>query len=184
MNNTLMAFKIDTTDKYDASKNNNSEYNNNMDFLSAKGRVELADKITETLEKKPEISDRIQAARSQGGLEENEELLTALDDMQMLDMELHRLQSILDSATVIEPLPKGKKKTVTFGCHVKLENLDNGNNVKYKILGEFESNPSEGTISYKSPLGRELIGAKKGDVVAIIRPAGDIEYEILDIYAS
>lgn len=180
MNNTLMSFKLDTTDKYDAS--NNSESNNNMEFISAKGRVEIADKITETLDKKPEISDRIQAARSQGGLEENEELLTALDDMQMLDMELNRLQSILDSATVIEPLPKGKKKTVTFGCHVKLENLDNGNKTKYQILGEFESNPSEGTISYKSPLGRELIGCKKGDVIAIMRPAGDIEYEILDIF--
>ena len=91
MNNTLMSFKLDTTDKYDAS--NNSENNNNMDFISAKGRVEIADKITETLDKKPEISDRIQAARQQGGLEENEELLTALDDMQMLDMELNRLQS-------------------------------------------------------------------------------------------
>ena len=54
--------------------------------------------------------------------------------MQMLDMELNRLQSILDSATVIEPL---QKKTVTFGCHVKLENLDNGNKTKYQILGEF-----------------------------------------------
>ena len=60
--------------------------------------------------------------------------------------------------------------------------LDNGNKIKYQILGEFESNPSEGTISYKSPLGRELIGCKKGDVVAIMRPAGDIEYEILDIF--
>ena len=64
----------------------------------------------------------------------------------------------------------------------KLENLDNGNKTKYQILGEFESNPSEGTISYKSPLGRELIGCKKGDVIAIMRPAGDIEYEILDIF--
>ena len=50
MNNTLMSFKLDTTDKYDAS--NNSENNNNMDFISAKGRVEIADKITETLDKK------------------------------------------------------------------------------------------------------------------------------------
>ena len=55
MNNTLMSFKLDTTDKYDAS--NNSENNNNMDFISAKGRVEIADKITETLDKKSEISD-------------------------------------------------------------------------------------------------------------------------------
>ena len=110
MNNTLMAFKIDESDKYDASKNNSENFNN-MDFLSAKGRVELLDKITETLDKKPAISERIQAARSQGGLEENEELLTALDDLQMLDMELNRLQDILDNATVIEPLQKGKKKT-------------------------------------------------------------------------
>ena len=43
--------------------------------------------------------------------------------MQMLDMELNRLQSILDSATVIEPLPKGKKKTVTFGCPCKVGKL-------------------------------------------------------------
>ena len=181
MNNTLMAFKIDESDKYDASKNNSENFNN-MDFLSAKGRVELLDKITETLDKKPAISERIQAARSQGGLEENEELLTALEDLQMLDMELNRLQDILDNATVIEPLQKGKKKTVTFGTTVKIQNIDNEKILKYTILGEFESDPSNGSISFRSPLGKELIGCKKGDIVAIMRPAGDIEYEILDIF--
>ena len=57
-------------------------------------------KISDALAKKPEITQRIQDARSQGGLEENEELLTALDDMQTLDMELHRLQEILETATI------------------------------------------------------------------------------------
>ena len=178
----LMSFRLDESDKYAGNNNNYSEYNNNMDFLSANGRDELNKKISEALAKKPDITERIQAARSQGGLEENEELLTALDDMQTLDVELHRLQEILETSTIIEPLAKGKYKTVTLGCHVKLENLDNGNKTKYQILGEFESNPSEGTISYKSPLGRELIGCKKGDIIAIMRPAGDIEYEILDIF--
>jgi len=182
MNNMLMSFRLDESDKYAGNNNNYSEYNNNMDFLSANGRDELNKKISEALAKKPDITERIQAARSQGGLEENEELLTALDDMQTLDVELHRLQEILETSTIIEPLAKGKYKTVTLGCHVKLENLDNGNKTKYQILGEFESNPSEGTISYKSPLGRELIGCKKGDIIAIMRPAGDIEYEILDIF--
>ena len=182
MNNMLMSFKLDESDKYADKNSNYSENNNNMDFLSVKGRDELNQKISDALAKKPEITQRIQDARSQGGLEENEELLTALDDMQTLDMELHRLQEILETATIIEPLSKGKKKTVTLGCHVKLENLDNGNKTKYQILGEFESEPSKGSISFRSPLGKELIGSKKGDIVAIIRPIGDIEYEILDIF--
>ena len=61
---------------------------------------------------------------------------------------------------------------------LKLENLDNGNKTKYQILGEFESTHLK-ELSVISPLGRELIGCKKGDVIAIMRPAGDIEYEIL-----
>ena len=63
-----------------------------------------------------------------------------------------------------------------------MENLENGNKTKYQILGEFESEPSKGSISFRSPLGKELIGSKKGDIVGIIRPVGDIEYEILDIF--
>ncbi|OUU25622.1 MAG: hypothetical protein CBB97_09415 [Candidatus Endolissoclinum sp. TMED37] len=182
MNNMLMSFRLDESDKYAGNNNNYSEYNNNMDFLSTEGRDELNKRISEALAKKPEITQRIQAARMQGGLEENEELLTALDDMQTLDMELHRLQEILETATVIQPLSKGKYKTVVLGCHVKLENMDNGNKVKYQILGEFESDPTKGSISFRSPLGKELIGSKKRDIVAIMRPAGDIEYEILDIF--
>ena len=182
MNNMLMSFKLDESDKYADKNSNYSENNNNMDFLSIKGRDELNQKISDALAKKPEITQRIQDARSQGGLEENEELLTALDDMQTLDMELHRLQEILETSTIIEPLPKGKKKIVTLGCYVKLENLENGNKTKYQILGEFESEPSKGSISFRSPLGKELIGSKKGDIVGIIRPVGDIEYEILDIF--
>jgi transcription elongation GreA/GreB family factor len=60
--------------------------------------------------------------------------------------------------------------------------MDNGNKVKYQILGEFESDPTKGSISFRSPLGKELIGSKKRDIVAIMRPAGDIEYEVLDIF--
>ena len=94
MNNMLMAFKLDESDKYADKNNNFSENNNNMDFLSVKGRDELNQKISDALAKKPEITQRIQDARSQGGLEENEELLTALDDMQTLDMHAHTCLNI------------------------------------------------------------------------------------------
>ena len=69
MNNMLMSFKLDESDKYADKNNNFSENNNNMDFLSVKGRDELNQKISDALAKKPEITQRIQDARSQGGLE-------------------------------------------------------------------------------------------------------------------
>lgn len=183
MNNTIMGFKVEQTDKYASQNNNNqSENKNNMDLISAKGRDDLYRKILETQDKRPEITERIQAARLQGGLEENEELLVALEDMQRIDMEVHKLQEMLENVTVMDPLKKGKYKKACFGTTVKIENCDNGKILEYKLLGEFDSDPSNGIISFKSPLGAELIGSSKGDIVALIRPAGDIEYEILDIF--
>jgi transcription elongation factor GreA len=181
MNNTIMGFQVQQTDKY-ASQNNKSENKNNMDLISAKGRDDLYRKILETQDKRPEITERIQAARLQGGLEENEELLVALEDMQRVDMEVHRLQQMLEKVTVMDPLPKGKYNKVCFGTTVKIENCDTGKQIQYKIGGEFDSDPNNGTISFKSPLGAELIGTEKGDIVALMRPAGDIEYEVLRIF--
>ena len=110
MTSTIMGFKVEQSDKYGRSSNNNlSENKNNMDLISAKGRDDLYRKILETQDKRPEITERITAARLQGGLEENEELLVALEDMQRVDMEVHRLQEMLEKVTVMEPLAKGKK---------------------------------------------------------------------------
>tara|TARA_Y100000389_G_scaffold591_1_gene533 strand:- start:1760 stop:2317 length:558 start_codon:yes stop_codon:yes gene_type:complete len=185
MTSTIMGFKVEQSDKYGRSSNNNlSENKNNMDLISAKGRDDLYRKILETQDKRPEITERITAARLQGGLEENEELLVALEDMQRVDMEVHRLQEMLEKVTVMEPLAKGKKEKVSFGTTVEIENCDTEKTIEYTIAGEFESDPNNGIISFKSPLGSELIGSKVGDIVAIMRPAGDIEYEVLKIYVS
>ena len=70
---------------------------------------------------------------------------------------------------------------VSFGATVKLENLDNGKIVSYKIVSDFESDIDEGLISAVSPVARALIGKEIGDEVEIRAPGGVINYEILDV---
>ena len=176
----LLQFKVNENDKYPHTKEMSE--NTNMEFITRQGLEEIQNKIKETLEKKPEITERIQAARQQGGLEENEELLVALEDMQRADIELSRFQDIIDGCSIVEDMPSGDYEKVQFGTTVKLRNLGTNKIMKYAILGEVESDPTKGSISYKSPLGRELIGHKKGDFVMLERGNTEIEYKILGIF--
>lgn len=71
---------------------------------------------------------------------------------------------------------------VSFGLVVKVKDNEFGDEMEFKIVGATEANSLKGKISNESPLGKALIGAKKGDVVSVEAPAGVIEYTILDIY--
>lgn len=180
MSKLSMAFTLDDSDKY-AATTNRELISVSGDIITEAGRSELAAKISKLFKRKPEISERISAARSQGGLEENEELHGALEDMQRTDMEIYRLQTIMDSATLLPKMRIGVYDTVSIGTTVTIKNLDNNRIVSYTILGEIESDPSSGIISFKSPLGRELLSSKIGDVIELERGDDFIEYEILSI---
>lgn len=179
---TLTAFNIDNSDKY--AERNNRDDNHNMDVITQQGRDNLIKKISLLQKQKPEISERISEARLQGGLDENEELHMALEDMQRIDMEVARLTAMLDNVRILDELPVGPRDKVTPGVTVKLENTETERVVEFTILGEFESDPGNGIISYKSPLGAELLNQSVGDCVELDRPSGYIEYEILEIYVK
>lgn len=70
---------------------------------------------------------------------------------------------------------------IKFGATVYLQNLDNNQKIKYKIVSEFEANIDEGLISINSPVARALIGKEEGDELEIKTPGGEVEYEILKI---
>lgn len=180
--NNLVSFKVDTSDKYTDDNNNNMLGDIVIDFITSKGRNIITGKIQKLLAQKPEIIERIKDSRERGNLEENEELHMALEDMQRLEMEVAKLNRILEKATPIAPLRPGSYQKVTLGMSVVLLNYDTDKEVTYTILGEVESDPREGIISYKSPLGRELIGSRIGDCIEIERAKDYIEYEILDIF--
>lgn len=178
MNNTVIGFNTTNSDKYADTKQDNMQH---MDYITHEGRLKILNQIKELEERKPEISERLSAARLQGSLEENEELHMALEDMQRLDMEITRISEQLSNVKILEPLKPGIYDEVEIGTTVTIENMDTETKHTWTILGEAESDPSNGIISYKSPLGKELLSQTVGDEIEILAGKNHVYYEVLEI---
>lgn len=182
MNNALSFIVYD---KYNHNNNNNKEYKEvSGDIITEKGRKHILERIHILSKRKPLISEQIKDARENGGIEENEEFSMALEEMMRLDMEIAKLQFIAETYAIIPTKEKGDYSKVEVGLSVTVKNLSTDKIITYTILGEMESDPSEGVISHKSPVGKELLGCSVGDVAYIERNKDYIELEILKIFAK
>ena len=182
MNNITIGFNIDNSDKYANNKRGIDMTKSN--FMTASTRDKIIAQIQELEGKKPTISEQIGNARLQGGLEENEELIMALEEMQRLDMDIHRHQEKLADITLISQLPPGKHKIVKMGTTVTIMNIETEKEFTYTILGVHDSDPNVGIISFKSPLGAELLSREVGDDVEIRAGNNISNYEIIKIVAK
>lgn len=122
----------------------------------------------------------LEEARAHGDISENAEYETAKERQAYIEGRIHELSSIVAQAEVIPPLKKVPDK-VQFGVRVRLLNLETNEKVEYRIVGPYEADPSSGTISVNSPIGRALIGKEVGDEVKVKTPSGEKVFEILEI---
>ena len=76
------------------------------------------------------------------------------------------------------------KDVVSIGSHVKLRDMDAKQTVEYHIVGSAEANPAEHKLSNESPVGKAIIGKKKGEVVEVSAPRGRLKFKIMDIKAA
>lgn len=129
---------------------------------------------------RPNTIKQIATARELGDLKENAEYHSARDRQGFIEAQIADLEEKFLRAEVID-ISKLSGDKITFGATVKLENLDNGKVVTYKLVSEFEANIDDGLISSVSPVARALIGKEVGDEVEIKTPGGEINYEILEI---
>ena len=128
-----------------------------------------------------EIAERIKVARSFGDLSENSEYDEAMNEQAKLEAKIARLENDIRNANILDEdnLNAG---VVHPGSKV---NVETGKKSEYTILGSSESNPSQGIISDQSPIGKSLIGNRKGDVVDVSLPTGKIlQLKILSIAKS
>jgi len=176
MKSMLTHFNIDNSDKYANTLRGDTDMENG-NFMTRKTRDRILAEIQNREDIKPEISTRIGDARLQGGLEENEELLMALDDLQRIDMELGRYNEMLQDVQIIQPLSPGRKKKVVIGTTVSIMNIKTKAEFTYTILGVHDSDPNIGIISFKSPMGQELLSREVGDEIEV----NDSYYEITKI---
>jgi len=130
---------------------------------------------------RPEVIKLIEYARSLGDLSENAEYETAKNRQSFVEGRIQELDSKLSRAEIIDPAELTNKDRVTFGLHVKLEDLDTGDTVSYQLVGPDESEPENGMISITSPIGRALIGKQVDDDVVVQAPGGVRVFVVLDI---
>lgn len=143
------------------------------------------EKIKEELEHLIKVERRktiqaIEEARAHGDLSENAEYEAAKERQAYIEGRIQELQGILAQAEVIPPL-KEPPERVQFGVKVKLLNLETDEVVTYRIVGPYEADPSNGSISINSPIARALIGREVGEEVKVQTPSGIKKFEILEI---
>ncbi len=129
---------------------------------------------------RPKNVKAIEEARGHGDLSENADYSAAKEHQAHLNRQLQEIEHAIASAQVIDPAKIDSEKVV-FGATVKLHDIDNGEEVKYRIVGQYESDLAQGKISVESPIARALIGKLEGDEVKFKAPSGVRTYEILEI---
>ena len=134
-------------------------------------------------EKRREVADRIRTAREFGDIAENAEYDDAKNEQAMLEHKIAQLEERLLSARVITK-KEISKDSVSVGSTVRLRDLAANKTFEYRIVGSAEANPAENKLSNESPVGKAILGRKKGDTVEVAAPRGALKFKILEIRAA
>ena len=145
-----------------------------------------ADRLREELAKlkrddRPKVIAAIAEARAHGDLKENAEYHAAREQQGFIEGRIQLLESTISHAQIIdiEKLNPGEK--VVFGATVTLSDEETAEETTYQIVGDVEADIKHNRIAVSSPISRALIGQEVGEVVVVRAPAGDREYEIINV---
>ena len=127
-----------------------------------------------------QIAQKIKEAREQGDLSENAEYDAAKDEQRENELRIEEIESILKNAEVYLEEDVAKD-AVGLGSTVTLLDIEYNEEVVYKIVGSTEVDSLNGKISNESPVGKAIVGAKKGATVEVNTPAGVIKYKITKV---
>ena len=153
-------------------------------ILTADGYKKLQQEIDVLRnDKRREVAERIRVAREFGDIAENAEYDDAKNEQAMLEHKIAQLEERILSARVITK-KEISKDSVSVGAHVRLRDMQANKTFEYHIVGSAEANPAENKLSNESPVGKAIIGHKKGDVVEVSAPRGSLKFKILEIKAA
>lgn len=130
--------------------------------------------------KRREVAERIKVAIGYGDISENSEYEDAKNEQAFIEGRVITLEKMLRNARIINN-DEVDTNLVSIGSKVILRDVEFGENIEYSIVGTAESDPSQNKISNESPVGKAILGKKKGSSVDVSVPAGIIKYKIMDI---
>ena len=130
--------------------------------------------------RRKEVAQKIKEAREQGDLSENAEYDAAKDEQRDIELRIEELEKLLKNAEVVVEDEIDLKK-ISVGCQVKVLEMDEDEEMEFRIVGSTEANSLQNKISNESPVGHALLGKKVGDVVDVETQVGVIQYKVLEI---
>lgn len=129
-----------------------------------------------------EVAERIKEAISYGDISENSEFDSAKNEQAELEEKILKLENMMRNATIIED-DDINLEVVNVGLTIKVKDLDLDDDIEFTIVGSSEIDPSMNLISNESPIGKELMGKRVGDVAEVVIPDGSvIKFKVLEIY--
>ena len=130
--------------------------------------------------RRKEVAQKIKEAREQGDLSENAEYDAAKDEQRDIELRIEELEKLLKNAEVVVEDEIDLEK-ISIGCKVKVYEIDEDEEMEFKIVGSTEANSLQNKISNESPVGQALLGRKVGDIVDVETQVGIIQYKVLEI---
>ena len=153
-------------------------------ILTPEGFKKLQEEIEYlSVDKRREIADRIREAREFGDIAENAEYDSAKNEQAHLEARIAVLEERLKAARVVTK-KEIRSGEVSVGTKVRLRDMGSNKTVEYHIVGSAEADPAELKLSNESPVGKAIMGHKKGDVVEAPTPRGAKKFKIMDVKAA
>ncbi len=150
-------------------------------LLTKAGHDRLVDELN-TLKtvRRAEVAALIREAQELGPDQLDAQYEDAKNQQAFLEGRIAEIERVLENASIIDESAAHKSKTVQVGSNVTVKGAD-GKSRKYQLVGPTEADPSQGRISHKSPVGRALIGKKRGEKVKIQTPRGETEFTVTSV---
>jgi transcription elongation factor GreA len=153
-------------------------------ILTPEGYKKLQEEIEIlSTERRREVAERIRIAREFGDIAENAEYDAAKNDQAHLEARIALLEERLANARVVTK-KEIKSGEVSVGTKVRLKDMSSNKSVEYHIVGSAEANPAEMKLSNESPVGKAIMGRKKGETVEVSAPRGTLKFKIMDVKAA
>ena len=150
-------------------------------IMTYAGLKRLQDELQDLkVNQRREIAQKIKEAREQGDLSENAEYDAAKDEQRDIELRIEELEKLLKNAEVVVEDEIDLEK-ISVGCQVKVLEMDEDEEMEFRIVGSTEANSLQNKISNESPVGHALLGKKVGDVVDVETQVGVIQYKVLEI---
>ncbi|MFB1050736.1 transcription elongation factor GreA [Paraliobacillus sp. JSM ZJ581] len=150
-------------------------------YMTQEGKEKLEKELHDLKTiKRQEVVERIKVARDFGDLSENSEYDAAKDEQAFVESRIVQVENMIRNAVIIENNDQNPNM-VSLGKSVTFQELPDGDEETYVIVGSAEADPFEGKISNDSPIAKSLLGCEIGQEVTVPTPAGEMDVKIIRV---